>query len=158
MGQLAQLELVLGAFEAGGDVRLAATCFAQLGLQFDDVGLKTVECVVKHFDLDLEPLGHVASLLLFNKGRLGQIFAVLGQCQLGLFHPARLQRIELGDVAAHFLLIGDGAGGGGANLDQRFFHLENDHADHLRRVFRLVEQVGHIGGDDVAGPREDTHD
>src|SRR3546814_8222882 len=67
-----------------------------------------------------------------------------------------LQALQLGDVAAHLLLVGDGAGGGGAHLHQRLLHFEDDHADHLRRIFRPVEQVGDIGGDDVAGAGENT--
>ena len=102
-------------------------------------------------------LGHVGRLLAFDQGRLGQILAILGQGQLRLLGPAVLQGSQLGDVAAHFLLVGDRAGGGRAHLDQGFLHFEDDHADHLRRVFGLVEQVGDVGGDDVAGAGKNTH-
>jgi hypothetical protein len=54
-------------------------------------------------------------------------------------------------VAAHFLLVGDVAGSSGAHFNQRFFHFQDDHADHLGGVFCLVEKVGDVCGDDVAG-------
>src|SRR3546814_11074996 len=79
------------------------------------------------------------------------------QRQLGLFLPAVLKMLQLGDVAAHFLLVGDRAGGGGADLDQRLVHLEDDLADHLFRVLRTVEQVGAMGGVYVAGRLKIPH-
>ena len=60
-------------------------------------------------------------------------------------------------MAPQFLLVGNGARGRGADFDQRLFHFHDEHADHLGRVFRLVEQVGDIGGDDVAGAGKNTH-
>src|SRR3546814_1930354 len=61
-------------------------------------------------------------------------------------------------MAAHLLLIGNIAGSGCANLHQCLLHLEDDHADHLGRIFRLIEQVCDIGGDDVAGAgRSEEH-
>ena len=38
----------------------------------------------------------------------------------------------------------------GAHFDQSLFHLDDDHADHPRGVFRPVEQFGHVGGNDIA--------
>ena len=98
-----------------------------------------------------------AALPLFDQRGLGEILAALGQRQLGLLGPALLELVELGDVAAHFLLVGDGAGGRGANLDQRLLHLHDDHADHLRRILRPIEQIGDVGGDDVTGAGENSH-
>ena len=60
-------------------------------------------------------------------------------------------------MTMHFLLVGDGARGTGADLDQRFLHFEDDHADHLLGVVRLVEHVVEIGGDDIAGTAENAH-
>src|SRR3546814_4311937 len=73
------------------------------------------------------------------------LLAVLRQREFGLFLPAVLQAFELGDVAAHFLLVRDRAGGGGANFDECFVHLEDDLADPLFGVFGPVEQVGDVG-------------
>ena len=56
--------------------------------------------------------------------------------------------------AAHFLDVGDRARRGRADLDQRLFHLEDDHPDHPRRVFRPVENLGDVRREDVAGPAE----
>ena len=61
-------------------------------------------------------------------------------------------------MAVHFLLIGDGPRRAGANFDQRFLHLEDDHADHLRRIIRLVEQIVEIGRDDITRTGKDTHE
>ncbi len=58
------------------------------------------------------------------------------------------------DGAAHFLDVGDRPGGRCPNLDQRLLHLEDDQPDHPRRVFRPVEQVGHVRSEDVAGAAE----
>jgi hypothetical protein len=60
-------------------------------------------------------------------------------------------------MAAHFLLVGDGAGGGRAHFDQRFLHFKDDHADHLGRIFGLFQKIGEIGGDNVAGAAENAH-
>ena len=57
----------------------------------------------------------------------------------------------------HLLLVGDGARGGRADLDQSLLHFEDDHADHLGGVFGLVEQVGDVGGNDIARPRKNAH-
>jgi hypothetical protein len=65
--------------------------------------------------------------------------------------------LEADHGAAHFLGVGDRAGGGGADLDQRFLHLEDDHADHPRRILRPVEQLGEIGGHDVPRAGKDAH-
>jgi hypothetical protein len=77
-----------------------------------------------------------ARLLAFDQSGLGQILAILGQRQL---RPSRsswsCRAVQLGDVTAQFLLVGNGARGRGANLDQRFLHFHDDHADHLGRVF-----------------------
>ena len=60
-------------------------------------------------------------------------------------------------MAAHFLLVGDRAGSRRADFDKRLVHLEDDLADHLFGIFGPVEQVGDVGGDDVAGARKNTH-
>jgi hypothetical protein len=54
----------------------------------------------------------------------------------------------------NLLDVGDRAGGGGADLDQCLFHLEDDHPDHPRRVFRPVEKLGHVRREDVASAAE----
>ena len=71
--------------------------------------------------------------------------------QLRLLAPVALELVELDAVAVHLLLVGDRARGAGADLDEGFLHLEDDHADHLGRVVGLVEQLVEVGGDDVAG-------
>src|SRR5258705_503346 len=43
------------------------------------------------------------------------------------------------------------------NLDQSLLHLEDDHADHLRWVFRAVEQLGHVRRENVACSRKNSH-
>ena len=98
-----------------------------------------------------------AAFCFSNRAALARSSRSLRQRQLGLLDPAVLQPVELADLAAHLLLVGDRARRGGAHLDQRLLHLEDDHSDHLRRVLRLVEQVGDVGGDDVARPRKNTH-
>ena len=55
-------------------------------------------------------------------------------------------------MTAHLLLVRDRARGRGANFDQRLVHLEDDLADHLFGILRAVEQVGDVGGYDIAGP------
>ena len=60
-------------------------------------------------------------------------------------------------MAAQFFLIGDGACGGCAHFDQRLFHFQNDHADHLGRVFGPVQDFGDVRGDDVSRAGENTH-
>src|SRR5690606_13279882 len=45
----------------------------------------------------------------------------------------------------------------GPDFDQRLLHLEDDHADHLRGIVGLVEELVEIGGDDVAGTGKDAH-
>ena len=106
----------------------------------------------------MQLLGHVGRLLLLDQGRLGEVLAVLADSASSAFSVQFvLELLELGDLAAHLLLVGDGARRGGADLDQGLLHLEDDHADHLGRIFGLVEQVGEVGGDDVAGPRKDAH-
>src|SRR3546814_13052158 len=99
-------------------------------------------------------LGHVARLLLFDKRGGGEILAVFRQREFGLFLPAVLQAFELGDVAAHLLLVRDRAGGGGADFDERCVHLEGDLADSLFRFLRRGEQVGYGGGGYGGGSRE----
>src|SRR3546814_15456623 len=79
------------------------------------------------------------------------LLAVLRQREFGLFLPAVLQAFEFGDVAAHLLLIRDRAGGGGANFDERFVHLEDDLSDHLFMILGPVEQVGDTCGYDEIG-------
>ena len=113
--------------------------------------------VVEHLDLGLELVGHVGGLLLLEQRRLGEVLAVLGQGELGLLDPAFLEPVELADLAAHLLLVGDGARGRGADLDQSLLHLHDDHPDHLGGVFGLVEKVGDVGGNDIARPRKDAH-
>ena len=60
-------------------------------------------------------------------------------------------------MTPHFLLIGDRAGSAGTNLNQGLLHFEDDDADHLGRVFRAIEHVGHVGCDNIAGARENAH-
>ena len=70
---------------------------------------------------------------------------------MGLVGPVSLKRVQLVDVPAQLFLVSNCPGGGSADFNQRFFHFQNDHADHLRWVLRLVEQVRDVGGDDIAG-------
>ena len=70
---------------------------------------------------------------------------------MGLVRPVGLKRVKFVDMAAQLFLVSNGARGRSADLNQRFFHFEDDHADHLGWVLRLVEEIGHIGGDDIAG-------
>ena len=77
--------------------------------------------------------------------------------QLGLLGPALLKLVEAGQRAAHFLAVGDAARGRGADLDQGLLHLEDDHSDHLRRIFRPVEHLGDVRREDVPRSGKDTH-
>ena len=70
---------------------------------------------------------------------------------MGLVRPIHLKRVQLVDMATKLFLVSNGARGRGADLNKRFFHFEDDHTDHLGWVLRLVEEIGHIGGDDIAG-------
>ena len=126
-------------------------------LQLFDIGLVGPQRIVEHGDFGLELAGHVARLVLLDQSRAGEVFAVLRQGELRLFGPVGLKAVELGDVALHFLLVGDGARGAGADFYKRFLHFEDDHPDHLGRVVRLVEQVAEIGGEDIEGARENAH-
>ena len=54
-------------------------------------------------------------------------------------------------MATQFLLVGDRAGGGRADFNQRLFHFHDDHADHLGGVLRPVEQVGWVRFCEVFG-------
>ena len=153
----AKAAAILRAFDAGHDRVLAGARLAQLGLQLGDIGLGGAQRVVEHLDLHLELIGHVGRLLLLEERRLGEILAVLAQRELGLLDPIVLKPVELADLPAHLLLVGDGARRRGADLDQGLLHLHDDHADHLGGVFGLVEQVGDVGGDDVARPRKNSH-
>ena len=98
-----------------------------------------------------------AAFCFSNKRRLGEVVAVLGKRELGLLDPAVLEPVELADLAPHLLLVGDGARRRGADLDQGLLHLHDDHPDHLGGVFGLVEQVGDVGGNDIARPRKNAH-
>ena len=62
--------------------------------------------------------------------------------------------VEPADRPPHLLDVGDRARRGGADLDQSLFHLEDDHPDHPRRVFRPVEKLGHVRREDVASAAE----
>ena len=155
--QAAQLDAILGAFEARGDRGLAAARFAQAVLQLLDVLLVSPQRIVEYGDFLLELVAHVGRFLLLDERRTGEVLAVLGDGELCLLVPVRLELVELDRMTMHFLLVGDGARGTGADLDQRFLHFEDDHADHLLGVVRLVEHVVEIGGDDIAGTAENAH-
>ena len=113
--------------------------------------------VVEHLDLAPQAVAHVGRLLLLDEGRLGEILAVLAERQLRFLGPALLELVEAGDLAAHLLLVGDRARGARADLDQGLLHLEDDHPDHLRRIFRLIEKIREVRRDDVARAGENTH-
>src|SRR5205085_12592940 len=76
---------------------------------------------------------------------------------LGLFGPALLKLVKPHQRAAHFLAVGDAARRRGANLDKSLLHLEDDHSDHLRRIFGAVEQLRDVGRENVARPGKNTH-
>jgi len=46
----------------------------------------------------------------------------------------------------------------GADFDQSFLHLEDDHPDHLRRIVGLVEHVVEVGCEDIEGTTENAHE
>ena len=154
---LPQLDPVLRAFQAGGDRGLAATRFAQAVLKLLDVLLVSAQGVVEDGDFLLELVAHVGSLLLLDEGCAGKIFAIFRQRQGRLLAPVGLQLVQLDRVTVHFLLVRDRACRAGADFHQGFLHLEDDHADHLLRIIRLVEHVVEIGGDDIAGSAENAH-
>ena len=53
--------------------------------------------------------GHVGGFLALDQCCLGQVVAILGQGQFGLFCPARLQFLETDEGPLHFLAVGDRA-------------------------------------------------
>jgi hypothetical protein len=59
--------------------------------------------------------------------------------------------------ASQFLLVRNCPGGRGANLHQGLFHLLNDQADHLFRIFGLIEQGVDVGIDDVRHAGKNAH-
>ena len=83
------------------------------------------------------------------KAALARSSRSLRQRQLGLFGPVRLKFVEPAHRPAHFLAVGDAARGRGADLDQRLLHFQDDHADHLRGIFRAVENLGDVGRENV---------
>ena len=142
------------AFEARRDRILPGARFAQLTLELGDIGFIAAEHVSIWPISARQALGHVGRLLPFDQRGLGEVLAVLRQRQLGLFGPIVLELVEPVDRAAHLLDVGDRAGGHGADFDQRFFHLQDDHPDHPRRVLGPVEKLGHVRGENVAGTAE----
>ena len=108
--------------------------------------------------LDRLGAGFAISARDLDQRGAGEVFAVLVQCELGLFRPVGLELVQPDRMAVHFLLVGDGARGAGADLDQGFLHFEDDHADHLRRVVGLVEHICEVGRDDVTGAAENAHE
>src|SRR5690606_23777909 len=155
--QAAKFDAVLCAFEPRRDLRLAAAGFAQAVLQLLNVLFVRAQGIIEHGDFLLQLIGHVRRALAFDQRSAGKVFPVLRKGKLRLFRPVSLKLVELYGVAVHFLLVGDGASRAGAYCDQRFFHLEDDHADHLRRIVGMVEQFVEIGGDDVAGTGKNAH-
>jgi hypothetical protein len=90
-------------------------------------------------------------LLLLDQRAAGEILAALFERQLGALGPARLEMLDDRDLPALLLLLGDRAGGRRAHLDERLLHLHDDHPDRLGRIVCPIDQIGDIGGDDVAG-------
>ena len=154
---LAKPGSVLSALHSGHHRILPGAGLAQLVLKLGDVRLAGAKRVVQHLDLAVELIGHVGRLLLFEQSLLGEILAALGKGELGTLDPAVLEPVELGNLAPHLLLVGDRARGGGADLDEGFLHLHDDHPDHLGGVLGLVEEIGDVGGNDIARPRKDAH-
>ena len=74
--QCAQLDAVLGAFEARGDGRLAAAGFAQARLQLFDVQFIGAHRIVQNADFGLKLHRHVGCLLLFDQSSAGKIFTI----------------------------------------------------------------------------------
>ena len=143
------------AFEPRGDRILAGAGFAQLALQLGDVRLVAAQHLLDLVHLGLEALGHLGRFLALGQRGLREVVAILAERELGLCRPVALDLVEPAQRAAHFLDVGDRPGGGRPNLDQRLFHLQDHHPDHLGRVFRPVEKLGDVGRENIARPAED---
>ena len=137
-----------------GDRILPGARFTQLALEPADVGFIAAQHLLDLVDFRAQPVGHFGGLLALDQRGLGKVLAVLFQRQLGLGRPIGPHLVEPAQRSPHLLDVGDRAGGRGANLDQRLFHLEDDHADHPRRVFGPVEKLGHVRRENVASTAE----
>jgi hypothetical protein len=93
----------------------------------------------------------------FDQRTAGKILAALFERQFGTIGPARLEMLDDRDLPALLLLLGDRAGGRSAHLDERLLHFHDDHPDRPRRIVGAIDEIGHVGGDDVAGAGEDAH-
>ena len=94
-------------------------------------------------------LGAFARLVAFDQRGARQIVAAFADRDLGFAFPLAGFFLQPVAAANEFLLVCDGAGRRGADLHEGLLHLLNDQADHLFRIFGLVEQGVQIGIDDV---------
>jgi hypothetical protein len=88
---------------------------------------------------------------------LGEVFAPFGERELGTALPFLLLALERGDTALDLLLLGDGAHGRGAHLDQRILHLLDNEPDDLLRILGAVEDGIDVRVHDVGEAGKDPH-
>ena len=111
----------------------------------------------KDGDFAFHDIDHGFGLLLGRQSTAGEVFTTLGQGEFGLGFPIAGTRCVILGFARQFLALGDVAGGVCSDFDQRVFHLLNDQAGDLLRVFRLVDHGVEVGVDDVTHAGKNTH-
>src|SRR6516165_10195508 len=153
----AQLDAVDGSLLPRGDRLLAHLGVGELGLQLADVLVLLGECILDLLALMLQRRERLDDARLGEERTLGEVFTSLGDRELGAALPFLLFALERADPALDFFLLGDGAHGRGAYLDQRVLHLLNDEPNDLLRILGAVEDGVDVGVHDVGEARKNPH-
>ena len=140
-------EGLLALFGVGQLVLKPGDVLAALGQPLLDMG----ELCLKRVDL-LDDAG------LGDQGALGQVLAFLGQGQFGLTLPFVAFARQIDQPALDLLALGDGLDRVRPHLDQGVFHLLDDQADQLLRIFGPIEDGIDVGVDDVGQTGKNAHD
>src|SRR5690606_31850524 len=127
----ADLEPRRRALLARDDRLLARLGVLELRLELLDVLVLLLKRFLDLGELALGALQAFADARLGEERRLGEILALLEERELGLPLPLALLAPQRLDAPLELLLLGDGAHGGRAHLDERILHLLDDEAADL---------------------------